>query len=150
MFTAALTRKTLQALCLSVWMCCLPALKAGIDCTECAESYSSASGSQTACTSCGSGTSDSLLPSSLSRSDHGAVPPGEPCSCSCCVVRFDTVATPTNGPRDRSELPSVEPESTSVCDLSCESAPQSRFANCDRRCSVRSLERCIRLCRFTL
>ena len=150
MFKAALTRKTLQALCLSVWMCCLPALKAGIDCTECAEFCSSAACCQVACTSCESDTPGSLSTISVSRSNHSAVPPGEPCSCSCCVLRFDTATAPYSGPRGRSQLPSVEHASTSSCDLVVESAPQSRFVDHDRRCSVRSLECCIRLCRFTL
>lgn len=150
MLAATLTRKTLQAICLSVWLCCLPTLKAGIDCTECAESCSSAACCQMACTSGGSGAVGGLSAISLSRSNHGAVPPGEPCSCSCCVLQFDMVATQNSSPRGRSELPSDEQESTSVYELSCESAPPSRFASYDRRRSVRSLERCIRLCRFNL
>ncbi len=150
MFTAALTRKTLQTICLSVWMCCLPALKAGIDCTECAESCSSAACCQTTCTTGGSEAVGGLLLISLSRSDHRAVAPGERCSCSCCVLQFDTVATQNSSPRGRSELPSDEQESTSVYELSYASAPPSRFAKYDRRCTVQSLECCIRLCRFRL
>lgn len=151
MFTAALTRKTLQAVCLSVWMCCLPALKAGIDCAECAEFCSDAGCCQSACTSCESETRSDSLPSiSPSRGNHGSVPPGEPCSCSCCVLNFDTVAASYAGPRGRSALPSVEHASTSSYDVVGESAPSSRLVECDRRCSVRSLECCVRLCRFRL
>ncbi len=151
MFTAALTRKTLQALCLSVWMCCLPALKAGIDCAECAEFCSSPACCPSACTSCESGARDDSLPAiSLSRTSHSAVPPGEPCSCSCCVLRIDTAATANSSPRGRSVLPSVEHTSTSVSGVVGESAPSFRSADCDRRSSVRSLENCVRLCRFRL
>ena len=150
MFTAAFTRKTLQAICLSVWMCCLPALKAGIDCTECAESYSSAACCKVACTGCDSDASGILPSISVSGDTHGAAPSGEPCSCSCCVLRIDTVAAPNSSPRRRSLLPSVGHVSTSVFDIVRESAPPSRSVKRDRRCFVRSLECCIRLCRFTL
>lgn len=151
MFKAALTRKTLQAICLSVWMCCLPALKAGIDCTECAEFCSSAACCEMSCTSCGSGVSGSLSSISVSPSNHGAVPLGEPCSCSCCVLRFDTVAAHNSSPRGRSAVPPIEHASSSACDVILANAPaRLRFEEHGRRCSVRSLECCIRLCRFTL
>lgn len=151
MFKAALTRKALQAICLSVWMCCLPALKAGIDCTECAEFCSSAGCCEMSCTSCGSGVSESLSSISVSRSNHGAVPPGEPCSCSCCVLGCDTVAAHNSSPRGRSAVPSIEHASSGTCDVAPADAPVTPcFEDHDRRCSVRSLERCIRLCRFRL
>lgn len=149
MLTSTPTGRALQTLCLSMWMCCLPALTACCACCEildCDEACCQAESSQHF------ESGQDCQHSHNAHLCHRAQQQPRPCACTCCPLRMVMVPPPASAAGELLETNDSQSLSTYLPDGETDCAAVIRKCQRDlsSRCCARPLDRCSRLCRFTI